>query len=237
MKRSYRFLALLIVAVSLVVGILSSVLIVRWWFAEPPVWLSTSSPNSTYTVELTGDKGRGGFFIDSVVRYNLMKNEQLLVKDQVAHRGDALDISFELAYPEHTWVKENVLRFWRNPDRPQDAGTDQLLITNDTNKVINYLQIKSADMFFVFDVQPDSNLRLLFSHQSGANWIWCKVEFQDGSRIEYAANFPESKTESLLYCLAVNYDRVIIDSPHRKGYDLRGNWDNLNIPVSVICKP
>jgi hypothetical protein len=68
-------------------------------------------------------KGRGGFIIESGVRYNLIKNEQLLVKDRLAHRGDAMDISFELAYPEHG-VKENVLRFWRNPDRPQDAGTD-----------------------------------------------------------------------------------------------------------------
>ncbi|MFN2514122.1 MAG: hypothetical protein ABR568_22250, partial [Pyrinomonadaceae bacterium] len=196
MKGSYRRLALLTVAVFLAVGVLSSAMIVRWWFAERPVWLSASSPNSAYKVELTGDKGRGGFIIESVVRYNLIKNEQLLVKNQLAHRGDAMDISFELAYPEHAWVKENVQRFWRNPDRPQDAGTDELLITNDTNKVINYLQIKSQDMFFVFDVQPHSNLKLLFSHQSGGNYIWCKGEFEDRSRIEYSANFPESKSKS-----------------------------------------
>jgi hypothetical protein len=143
MKGSYKLLALLTVTVFLAIGILSSAFIVRRWFAESPVWLSASSPNNTYTVELTGDKGRGGFIIESVVRYNLIKDKKLLVKDRLAHRGDDMDISFELAYPEHAWVKENVLTFWRNPDRPQDAGTDELFIRNDTNKVINYLQIKS----------------------------------------------------------------------------------------------
>ena len=237
MKRGYKLLVLLIASAYLAVGILSAGFIVRWCFAESPVWLSTSSPNKTHTVPLTGDKGRGGFIIESVVRYNLIKNEQLLLKDRLAHRGDAMDISFELAYPEHAWANENVLRFWRNPDRPQDAGTDELLITNDTNKVIKYMQIKSQDMFFVFEIQPHSNLKLLFSHQSGGSWIWCEGEFQDGSRMEYGANFPESKTDTLRYCMAITYDRVIIDSPHRKGYDYRGNWDNPNIAVSASCKP
>lgn len=236
MKGTHKLIVLLATAF-VVVSILSSVFIVRWLFDESPVWLSSSSPSSTYTVELTGDKGRGGFIIDSVVRYNLIKNEQLLVKDREAHRGDSLDISFELAYPEHAWVKENVLRFWRNPDRPQDAGTDELLITNDTDKAINYLQIKAQVMFFVFDIQPHSKLKLLFSHQSGQSWIWCEGEFQDGTSIKHSANFPESENESVRYCMAVDYDRVMIESPDREGYDYQGNWDNLNIPVSGSCKP
>lgn len=169
--------AVLVLAIS--VGI-----IVHWWFREPPVWLSSSSPDHTYVVDLTGDKGRGGFIFDTVVSYRLSKNGTMFVKDKVAHRGDWLDVSFELAYPEHTWIGENVMRFWRKPDRDRDDRFDVLLISNETNKTVRYVRIVTKDMFFIFDIQPHSNLKLSFTHQPEGNDIWCEGEFDGGSSLD-----------------------------------------------------
>jgi hypothetical protein len=58
--------------VTIVAGIM-----IHWRFAYYRVWLSTASTNNKYTVELSGDKGRGGFLVYAVVKYNLLKNGQL----------------------------------------------------------------------------------------------------------------------------------------------------------------
>src|SRR5262245_48096690 len=104
-------------------------IMVHWWVAEPAVWLSSSSPDQTYKVELTGDKGRGGFFVPAVVKYNLIKNGHLLAKNRKAHSGNAMDISFEIAYPEHTWISENVIRFWRNESGAIDDSVNKISIS------------------------------------------------------------------------------------------------------------
>jgi hypothetical protein len=53
---------------------LTAGLFVDWWFVESAVWLSSISPNQKYTIQLTGNKGRGGFIVYSVVKYNLLKD-------------------------------------------------------------------------------------------------------------------------------------------------------------------
>jgi hypothetical protein len=95
---------------------------------------------------LTGNKGRGGIFIPSVVKYNILVNGEVLTKNRVAHSGDAMDISFELAYPEHAWIDTNILRFWSNRHRRED-NLDTLLISNNTDKVVRFLRIAAWDMF------------------------------------------------------------------------------------------
>jgi hypothetical protein len=232
-----KFLLLVGAGATFIVAI-SVGLIAHWWFRESPVWLSSSSPNHTYAVDLTGDKGRGGFIIDSVVKYRLSKNGNVFVKDRVAHRGDWLDISFELAYPEHAWIRENVMRFWRKPDRLEEDRSDALLISSDASQAVRYLRIKTKDMFFIFDIKPRSTSRLSFTHQSEGNYFWCEGEFIDGRRFEYAANFLESKaSDPLGYCIVIHDNRLTIESPHERGYDYRGTWDNLNIAQSPGCQP
>jgi len=232
-----KFIVLLIGATIFAVTVQVG-LVIYWLLDDPTVWLSTASPNRKYTVELTGDKGRGGFLINSVVKYNLLKDGKVFVESRTAHSGDWLDISFELAYPEHEWVDESTLRFWRNPDRPKDKRSDLLLISNDSDKVIQFLRINAKDMFFVFDVQPHSKVRLSFSHQSGANHFRVEGEFEDGSDINYWVSFLESNIrEPLGYCMTIDYDRIAINSPREKGYDHQGKWDNLNIDTSKSCQP
>lgn len=231
-----KFIAVLTGGAVLVVTLAAGT-IIHWWFAESVVWLSSRSPNQKYTVELTGDKGRGGFLIYSTVKYNILVNGKLLTRDRLVHYGDSMDISFELAYPEHTWIDENTLRFWSNRHRRED-NLDTLLISNSTDKVIRFLRIKAWDMFFVFDVHPRSQLKLSFTHRSEGKGISVEGEFEDGSLIDYGVWFLENgRHDPLGYCMTIDYDRVTINSPRERAYDHRGNWNNLNVNASPDCAP
>lgn len=236
MKNFYKVAALL---ATLAVTLTAGIVIHRLLF-KPHVWLSTTSPNKTYTVELTGDKGRGGFIFYNTVRFNALRNGQSIVKNAHAHSGDWMDISFELAYPEHAWVSENVMRFWRNPHLPEEKEkSDTLLISNDTDKAIKYLKVNANDMFLVFVMQPKSTLKLSSTHQSWSSGVWVGGEFEDGQRIDYGAGFPHHNkvNEPLRYCVSINPSYVKIESPQMEGYDDKGNWDGPNILKSSSCNP
>jgi hypothetical protein len=221
--------------VAFIVTLIAGVLI-YWEYGYYKVWLVSTSPNQKYTVELTGDKGRGGIVVPSAVKYNILIGGERVISDQLVHSGDAMDISFELAYPRHAWINENTLQFWSDHHRRED-NLDVLLISNNTNKLIPYLRIKARDLFFVFEVQPQSQVRLLFTHRSGPS-ISVEGKFADGATIDYAVGFLESRSEQPLgYCVAIDYDRVAITSPREKAYDRRGSWDNLNIEANPHCQP
>jgi hypothetical protein len=227
----------LTVGVSIFLLTLVAGILIHWRFAYYRVWLSSTSPNQKYTVELTGDKGRGGFLIYSVVKYNILVNREPFTMDRLVHYGDSMDISFELAYPEHAWINENTLRFWSNRHRRED-NLDTLLISNNTDKVIRFLRIKAWDMFFVFDVQPRSQLKLSFTHRSEGKGISVEGEFEDGSLIDYGVGFLENGSRDPLgYCMTIDYDRVTINSPRERAYNHRGNWNNLNLDPSPNCAP
>ena len=231
-----KSIAVLIVA-AVLVGTFAAGITIRWWFADPAVWLSSTSANHKYTVELTGDKGRGCILIPSVVNYNILVDGNRLTRNRLAHSGDAMDISFEIAYPEHAWIDNNTLRFWSNRHRRED-NLDTLLISNNTHKVVRFLRITAWDMFFVFDVQPYSQLELFFTHRSEGKGILVEGEFEDGSLIDYGVGFLESGSDGPLgYCMTLDYDRVTIVSPRERAHDRRGNWNNLNVDPAPSCAP
>lgn len=231
-----KFIAVLTGAVVLGVTLAAGIIIHRW-FGVSAVWLSSTSPNQKYTVELTGDKGRGGFLLYSTVKYNILVDGKPLTRDRVAHYGDFMDISFELAYPEHAWIDDKTLRFWSNRHRRED-NLDVLLISNDTDKAIKYLRIEAWEMFYVFDVQPRSQLKLSFTHRAEGKGISVEGEFEGGSLIDYGVWFLESGSPRPLgYCMRIDDDRVTINSPWERAYDHRGDWDNLNIEAASNCAP
>ena len=148
-----------------------------------------------------------------------------------------MDISFELAYPEHAWIDANILRFWSNRHRRED-NLDTLLISNKTDKVVKFLRIKAEDLFFVFELQPRSELKLGFTHRSEGAGISVEGQFEDGALIDYGVGFPEhGSREALGYCMTIDYQTVTINSPLERAYDHRGNWDNLNIDAAPDCAP
>jgi len=230
MSKLHKIIILLIV-------LAAGVITYKWMFES--VWLTTSSPNKTYTVELTGDKGRGGLIIPSVVGYRVFKDSQITAKNSRVHSGDWMDISFELAYPEHAWVNENVLRFWRNPHLPKEKDKfDVLTISNDTDKTIKYLEVNARDMFLIFDLTPKSTLRLSSTHQSWSYGVWIRGEFEDGQNIEYGTDYThrDKLNKPLRHCLSVNYGYVKIESPQDENGDNEDS-DNLKITKSANCNP
>ena len=221
------------VSVFLVTLVASSIIHSR--FAHERVWLSTTSPNQKYMVELTGDKGRGGLLFYSTVKYNIVVDGKVLTKDRVVHYGDAMDISFELAYPEHAWIDANTLRFWSNRHRRED-NLDTLLLSNNTDKAIKFLRIKTDDLFFLFDLQPRSELKVSITHRSEGKGFSVEGQFEDGSLIDYGIGFLENGSrKGLEYCMTIDYRTVTINSPGERAYDHRGNWDNLNINPAPEC--
>ncbi len=233
MKRYTIVIGCAVFLLTLIAGVL-----IYWRFGYYVVWLSSTSPNQKYTVEMTGDKGSGGILISSAVKYNILINGERITSDRLVHSGDAMDISFELAYPNHSWINENTLLFWSDRHRRQD-NLDSLLLSNTSDKSIRYLRLKTGDdLFFVFDVQPQSQARVLFTHRSAGKSISVEGAFENGSTFDYAVSFRENGTkEPQGYCMRIEHHGVVINSPREKAYDYRGDWDKLNIDMDPGCKP
>ena len=201
------------------------------------VWLSTTSPTNQYTVELTGDKRRGGPLMPSSVKYNVLSNGQYLAKDRLAHSDDNNYLGFEQAYPEHAWINENTLRFWRNSDNSEPTT---LLISNRTDRAIKFARILGGrDMFLIFDIPPRSSMKLAFSNELSGNNFLIDGEFDDGSVLFYGAGFVPSDRvgQHFGYCMTVDHGTVTMSSPYERGYDYRGQWNRHNLDPSPACQP
>lgn len=236
MKKLYKFIAsVAILAFTLAAGIL-----IHRLFFKPNVWLSTSSPNKTFAVELTGNKARPhSLFTEHEIRFNLLKNGQAIIRNAYVDSYDWLDSGFEDSYPEHIWVNESVLRFGLNVSE-SEKGLDSLAISNNTGKTIRYLKITARDMVFIFDMRPNSTLKLSVPHQGWLSWASCEGEFVDGQGISWdGVNFfhRDKINEPLRYCISINEKSLKIESPQMDGYNDNGTGDNPNIPKAVNCNP
>jgi hypothetical protein len=194
----------------------------RWVFES--VWLTTSSPNKTYTVEFTGDKGRGGIIIPSVVGYKVIKEGSIIARNYSVHSGDWMDISFEIAYPQHVWIDENVLRLWGDSNSPEKRNKfDALLVSNDTDRTIGYLELKAKDLFLIFDVPPRSTMELSFSHQTEGTGFWVQGGFDDGKDFSNGASFRATESnEPSQYCMSVNETEIRISKLQENGSNKEG---------------
>lgn len=235
MKTFYKLIAV----AAIFFFILTAGILLHEFFFTSRVWFSTTSPNKTYTIELTGDKGRGGILFYSTVRFNALRNGQTIVKGAHAHSGDFMDISFELAYPEHEWVSDNIARFWRTPNVPE-SNFDQLVVSNNSGKAIKFLKIYAMDMFLIFDMQPNSTLKISASHQSWASWIKSEGEFIDGQPISgNGVNFllKNGLDKPFRYCISISENGLKIENARAEGYDRNGSSERPNVPIARDCNP
>lgn len=107
-NKSIVNLALLIIFVGVAVGSVTLFKITT----EPEAFLSTSSPRGTYTVRLTGRKDRPKVpFVSHRVVFSVSRDKEVFLANKYLHSGDWFDPSFDLWYPEHTWVSQLT---WRN---------------------------------------------------------------------------------------------------------------------------
>lgn len=206
--------------------------------AQSPVWLSTTSPSKTYTVELSGNKSRPRVpFTEHKTRFNLVRSGQSVVRNAYVDSYDWFDPGFDDSYSVHEWVNESTLRFARDL-LESSKSLDSLSIRNNTGKPIRYLKVTARDMLLIFDVPPASIITVSVPRQRWLSWITCEGEFVDGQRIsQKGVNFFHRDTiqKPLQYCISIN-DRVsTIQSPQVDGFDGDGTGDNPNIAKASGC--
>lgn len=152
---------------------------------RPQAFLHTASPGGTYSVHVTGQKDRPYLpFVQHEVRFSATKHAEDFLSDKYLHSGDWSDPSFEMLYPQHTWVNDSVLHFYKQ--EYFDSGTpESIVVVNQTNRLINYLKVTSVDSFLLFSVQPESAAKLITSPPRGDfTWVSAEGEFSGGQLIK-----------------------------------------------------
>ncbi len=181
---------------------------------ESTPFFTTASPGGTYTVKLTGQKQRP-FFFTTTVNYHVLKNGQPFIPSTYIHSGDFMDISFELAYPHHRWMSENILQLYRE-QYFNDGRPDTLVVINRTGRVIKHLKVASQHQFLFFDLQPGTEMNLLNSRPRGDYKGFNIVgEFYDGRRINSEEALRPNKELSgpFTYYIYINADGATFEGP------------------------
>jgi hypothetical protein len=206
--------------------------------AQSPVWLSTSSPNKTYTFELTGRKSRPSVpGVMNEARFNLLKGTDPLVKNAYVDSYDWFDSDFVEMYPEHKWVNESILRFGYKLAKSQQS-IDSLTVSNRTDRLVRYLKITASDMIFVFDLPPRSATKLAVPHQGWLSWVAAQGAFSDGQSLPTnGVNFfhRDRLTDPLQYCVSVSEGLIKIESPVMDGYNGDATPEKPNVAKVTSC--
>ena len=189
---------------------------------QSEAFLSTSSPRGTYTVRLTGRKDRPRVpFVNHQVFFSVSRGEKVFLANKYLHSGDWLDPSFDLWYPEHKWVSEDILQFYKN-EFLSEGQHESIVVVNKTKETIQYLRVASVDIFLLFNVQPGSTTTLTVSAPRGdSSWIDVDGEFPEGRSIKHnGVGFllSEQKMGPFTYYVYIDGDTSAIQSPDLKKY-------------------
>ena len=185
-------------------------------------FFTTSSPNGTYRVSLTGRKARPALGFTNEVCFEVLKNGEPFIPKTYLHSADSFDLSFEAGYPNHDWLSENMLHFYReeyfNKGRP-----DKLIVANKTAETIRYLRVQSIDKFLLFDLQASSSVELAASPPRGdIKWVGAEGEFSNGRKIELkGVNFKtrEELGSAFIYYISVTDHGLVVESPQLEKYE------------------
>src|SRR5829696_1819241 len=180
-------------------------------------FLSTTSPQGTYTVQLTGQQDRPRIpFVEHEVRFSVTRDEKAHLANKFLHSGDWMDPSFELWYPEHSWLNEHVLQFYKKEFR-SDGAQESVLVVNKTSETILYLRVASVDTFLILDAAPGSATTLTVSApRTDSRWISVEGEFAGGRSIKREGvgfAIPKGQKGPFVYHVYVNENGVAIESP------------------------
>lgn len=203
----------LILLVVFAAAMISGVLIVRTT-SQPEVFLTITSPNGNYTVSLAGQKDRPKLpFVSHEVRFSVTKEGKETSTNNFLHSGDWLDPSFALWYPQHKWITENGLQFYKE-EFFNDGQRERISVQNKTDKVIEYLRVTSIDSFLLFDIPPGATTTLTVSPPRSDNrWISVTGEFRDRQQIGQKGegfSFGKDRKGPLTYFVAINVDGLTI---------------------------
>jgi hypothetical protein len=186
--------------------------------AKPKAFFSTTSPAGTYTVSLTGQKERPLFFMVEA-RFEVSKGGEPFVTNKHLYSFDSMDLSFELGYPNHRWLSESTVQFYRE-EYFNDGEPDTFLLVNNTGRAIKYALVESEDKFLLFDLPAESTTKLLNSPQRGDfKWLNIAGEFGDGRSIvskPVDLAIPTTRRGGATYNISINADGTILFEPRNE---------------------
>ena len=158
--------------------------VLLWIKSKRGVFLTTTSPQNTFSVSLKGGKGRP-LIIPNEVKADVFKLGQPYVSDIWLHSTeDSFDLSFEKGFPNVRWVAESTLEFYQ----PQyfEKGTDSLVVANRAAGPIKYLHVQSENKFLLFELKPGSSVSLVIPAPRGdLQLIALQGSFLDGKEIPF----------------------------------------------------
>jgi hypothetical protein len=179
-----------------VLAVLALIVVGRFWIKQRThEFLTSTSPDDTYTVRLKGNKGRPRI-IPNEVRADVFKAGQLFVSDIWLHRTeDSFDLSFEAGFPQVRWLTDNTVEFYR-PDY-FDLGADSLTVENKSGKLIKYLRVQSENKFLIFELGSGKSISLKIPAARGdSQWIAVAGAFADGLEIPFKSRSFEKRQHS-----------------------------------------
>jgi hypothetical protein len=170
--RRIRRLVLVIVAVGLLAGGP-----LAWWLSLRRE-VALASPNGRYSVHLTGRFGRPVFGLMHTVYATVIDSSNEVVSDHEIHTGDWMDPWFDLWYPRHIWVNNNILRL----TRPQDEALkefDEITVRNSASQTVRLLRVDCRDMFLLLEITPGQVVFLQAPMQRRySEYSWLEVDGQ-----------------------------------------------------------
>ncbi len=191
--------------------LLASLISYSLFFKPQPTFLTTVSPDRTYTVSLKGQKSRPIFFT-ATIRFDVLKNGASMLSDKFLYSADGMDIPFETWYPNHRWLNEQSIQFYREQNF-RDAPPDTIVVANNTGKTIKYAKIDSIDIVIFFEMQPGFKVSIPASQSKGeSKWLSVKGEFSDGTNIsEFGTDFNKNRHETKTFYVDLRAGRTTVE--------------------------
>jgi hypothetical protein len=185
-----------------VLGLCALIFLGRFWVhSQYKEFLTTTSPNHIYTVNLKGNKGRP-LIIPNEVRADVSKAGQLFASDIWLHETtDSFDLSFEAGFPKVRWLTGNIVEFYR----PEyfERGADLLMVENQAGKLIKYLRVQAENKFLVFELASGTSISLKIPAARGdSQWIAIEGAFADDEKIPFkSASFDKRQHSNYHICI------------------------------------
>lgn len=178
-------------------------------------FLTTSSPQGTYTISFMGQRGRPLVpLVNHSVSFKVLKGGKPLVSDRDLHSGDWLDPSFDILFPQHAWSNDKTLHLYRDQNR-RETPHDSVLVTNTSNSEIEYLIVRSIDTVILLDVTPGSTSQFSVSRaRADFKPVFVEGEFRGGRKISYGESFDIPKRpEFSTYQIKISENGISIENP------------------------
>jgi hypothetical protein len=222
MRRAKSLILLIAATLALPATLLAACAFYGVVFPHPRI-LTSTSPAGTYTVTLTGKAERPSYpAVVNTVWFSIVKDNKPFLAERYLHSGDWLDPSFAILYPQHSWVSENTLHFYRE-EYFHSGKSSAVEVINSSGEAINYLKVSSDDTYLLFDLQPKSRTKLIMAPPRGSiAYVSVEGEFSENKRIEKRGqNFRIRKVpdEPISYRIDIVGNVPLIESPQLEKYE------------------